>query len=148
MKEKLQKLQNIYYSTGASFTLGLLASTVLTNTADAQILLRSGNNFSSISENVTDSLSFFPSLLSGLSYLAGAFFGIVGILKVKDHMDAPEGTPLKEGAVRLAAGGALFALPLIYEASLYTIGTTNAQVTAPDINAAGFNAGDEVRRRP
>jgi hypothetical protein len=43
-------------------------------------------------------------------------------MKIKDHVENPGNEPLKNGAIRLAAGGALLALPIIFEAMTETIG--------------------------
>ncbi len=80
------------------------------------------NNFSKIAGNITTSISNLPGLLTGLAYMFGILLGVLGILKIKDHVENPSQTPLKDGAVRLAAGGGLFALPIIYEAMRETIG--------------------------
>jgi hypothetical protein len=80
-----------------------------------------------------------PGLVTGVAYLVGIVMGITGIFKLKDHVDNPSQTPLKEGAIRLVAGGALFALPIVYDAMLNTIGTTNNFVRAPSLNRAEFN---------
>lgn len=81
-----------------------------------------GNNFSTIAENITGSISSLPGLLSALSYMFGLLLGVLGVMKIKDHVENPTQTPLKDGAIRLAAGGALFALPILFEAMSATIG--------------------------
>jgi hypothetical protein len=68
----------------------------------------------------------------------GILLGVLGILKIKDHVENPNQTPLKDGAIRLAAGGGLFALPIIYEAMFQTVGT-GANVTAAQLNSVSFN---------
>ena len=78
-------------------------------------------------------------MISAFSYLMGLLLGVLGILKIKDHVENPSQTPLKDGAVRMASGGALFALPIISESMLNTIGTTNAQVQAPLLNRVEFD---------
>ena len=78
------------------------------------------------------SIQDVPGLLSGLAYIMGVILGILGVLKIKDHVENPTQTPLKEGAIRLAVGGALFALPILFESMFQTIsdgqgaGTTTA----------------------
>ena len=81
------------------------------------------NNFSSIAKNMTTSISQLPTLLGAVSYLFGLLLGVLGVMKIKDHVENPSQTHLKDGAIRLAAGGALFAIPMIYEAAKNTIGT-------------------------
>ena len=105
--------------------------------AHAQILVKQGQNFSDIAENVTDSISFFPALISGVAYLGGLGFGFMGLIKLKDHVDDPS-NPLKDAAIRIAIAGCLFSLPIIYEASLETIGDTDNFVDSARIKEAEF----------
>lgn len=102
----------------AAVTAGYLATTSQAH----------ANTFSNIAQNIIDSIADLPGLLTGLSYMFGILLGVLGILKIKDHVENPSNTPLKDGAIRLAAGGALFALPIIYEAARETIGADGAGV--------------------
>ena len=97
-----------------------------------------GNDFSSIAHNINDSISELPGLLTGVSYMMGILLGVLGILKIKDHVENPGQTPLQHGAIRLAAGGGLFALPIVYEAMLNTIGE-GSTVEAAKLNSVGWN---------
>jgi len=92
------------------------------------------NDFSSIAGNITDSIAALPGLISGIAYLLGMLMGVLGILKVKDHVENPTQTPLKDGAVRMASGGALFALPIVTEAMSTTIGATGFSVAPAQVN--------------
>ena len=85
-----------------------------------------GNNFSNISENIAKGISDIPGLFSALAYLFGILLAVLGIMKIKDHVENPGQTPLKDGAVRLLAGGALFAIPIVSEAMFSTIGEGEA----------------------
>lgn len=96
------------------------------------------NNFGNIAQNIQLSMANIPGLLSGVSYMFGILLGVLGVLKIKDHVENPAQTPLKDGAIRLAAGGGLFALPIIYEAMLETVGSNGANATAPLMNSVGF----------
>jgi hypothetical protein len=113
----------------AGFTAGLLLSS--SGTAHA-------NNFGNIAANITTSIANLPGLLTALAYMFGILLGVLGILKIKDHVENPGQTHLKDGAIRLAAGGALFALPIIFEAMFNTVGT-GANATAAQLNAVKFN---------
>lgn len=97
------------------------------------------NDFSDIAENIIDSVSALPGLLTGIAYMFGLLMGVLGILKVKDHVENPNQTPLKDGAIRMAAGGALFALPIVYEAMRETIGDTGYYVEPAELNRVLFN---------
>lgn len=94
-----------------------------------------GQDFKTIVTNMEGSISTIPGLISGVSYMMGILLGVLGILKIKDHVENPSQTPLQQGAIRLAAGGGLFALPIVYEAMRTTIGENNAVVDAPKIKA-------------
>lgn len=94
-----------------------------------------GKNFTSIVDNMEASIEGVPGLISGVSYMMGILLGVLGILKIKDHVENPGQTPLQQGAVRLAAGGGLFALPIVYEAMRTTIGNDGELVTAPKVKA-------------
>jgi hypothetical protein len=98
-----------------------------------------GSNFNTIAGNIINSISNLPGLLTGLSYLLGTILGVLGILKIKDHVENPGNTPLQQGAVRLAAGGALFAMPIVFEAMLETIGSSGAAPVTPTISDVTFN---------
>ncbi len=95
------------------------------------------NDFSTISGNITESIQELPGLLTGVSYMLGILLGVLGILKIKDHVENPGQTPLQHGAIRLAAGGGLFGLPIVYEAMQNTIGADGA--------SADFTALDGVQ---
>lgn len=68
-----------------------------------------------LTSNFVDSTLNLPSLVSDAAYASGILFGVMGVLELKDHVENPSQTPLNDGAVRLGADGALFALPLLYE---------------------------------
>ncbi|MCB9989483.1 MAG: hypothetical protein H6868_09175 [Rhodospirillales bacterium] len=97
------------------------------------------NDFNTISENIVHSISELPGLLSGLAYIVGLLLGALGILKVKDHVENPGSTPLKDGAIRIAAGGALFGLPIVFEAMRNTIGDVPNTVGAATMNPIELN---------
>ena len=126
-------LNNRSLQMGAAFTAGVLMSSSPAHAAAA------GNDFSTIAQNITNSISSLPGLLTALAYLFGILIGVLGILKIKDHVENPSNTPLKDGAIRLAAGGALFALPIIFDAMTNTAGNNGAGSSAASVNKARFN---------
>ena len=91
---------------------------------------------STITDNIVTSIGNVPSLLTGVSYMLGILLGVLGILKIKDHVENPSQTPLQHGAIRLMAGGGLFALPIVYEAMQTSIGTGTGPA-AIGVNAVG-----------
>ena len=124
-------LNNKSLQMGAAFTVGVMMSSSPANAA--------GNDFSTIAQNITNSVSSLPGLLTALAYLFGILIGVLGILKIKDHVENPSNTPLKDGAIRLAAGGALFALPIIFEAMTNTNGNNGLGASAASVYKARFN---------
>lgn len=123
------------YKMGAAMTVGMLAAAP----SQAHAQDGGGNNFSSIAENITNSISDVPGLLTAVSYLMGLLLGVLGVLKIKDHVENPTNVPIKEGAIRLAAGGALFALPILFEAMFETIGADGTATNAAELNSVQFN---------
>lgn len=81
-----------------------------------------GNDISDLANNIETSISNVPGLIAAFSYLLGVMFGIAAILKIRDHVENPHQTPLREGLIRALAGGALFSLPMVYEVVRTTIG--------------------------
>jgi hypothetical protein len=126
----IKTLRKKQIAMGAAFTTGVMMSPKA---------YAAGNDFSTIASNITNSIASLPGLLTALAYLFGILIGVLGILKIKDHVENPSNTPLKDGAIRLAAGGALFALPIIYEAMLNNNGSGNT-VSAAALYKAHFNA--------
>lgn len=126
-----KKLRTKMMTAGAATFIGMVSGV---ESASA-----GGRGFNNILDNMESSISGIPGLISGVSYMMGILLGVLGILKIKDHVENPGQTPLQQGAIRLAAGGGLFALPIVYEAMQTTIGNDGAGVTAPPINAIDFN---------
>ncbi len=122
----LNKVKNSYYTFGAVATVAAIAP----KSADAS------TGFSVITDNMTESVSNIPGLITVVAYLFGILLAVLGVLKIKDHVENPSQTPLREGAIRSAAGGALFALPIIFEAATQTIGTAGNDTSAATISKA------------
>lgn len=127
----LHKIKKQYYMAGAAMTMGIMGS----SPAHAQA---GGTGFSEVSNNLLDSITDIPTLLSGIAYLLGALFAVLGILKIKDHVENAQQTPLKEGAIRLAAGGALLAFPFMTEVVLESVGETGGGVNPSQISTINF----------
>lgn len=120
---KLNKLNRMGAYASASMVTGLMAS------KDAEAA-----SFTSISQTITSQIGGLPGFLTAIAYIMGVIFAILGILKIKDHVENPSQTPLKEGAIRLAAGGGLFVIPLITEAMQNLVGTAGTGVDVQKMN--------------
>lgn len=116
------KAKTSYYKLGAAITVGMVAASSDVHAAN--------NNFNNIATNITNSIGSLPGLISALAYLFGTLLAVLGVMKIKDHVENPTQTPLKDGAIRLLAGGALFAIPIIMEAMTETVGSGNATQAA------------------
>ena len=129
----IKHIRKSYYSAGASFTAGML----MANDAFAD------QTFNKIALNMTETIADIPGLLTGLCYMFGLLLFALGIMKVKDHVENPTNTPLKDGSIRLAAGGALFAIPFVTDSMLALISGGNENNTATTdaafVNKINFN---------
>lgn len=117
----------------SGFTAGALMASASVSDAHA-------NDFQNVTGNITDSVADLPNLLATVAYVGGAGLGIAGIYKLKQHVDAPQQVPMKDGLVRLGAGGGLLALPIVLEAMSETIGSGGATPTETltNINTLSF----------
>jgi len=119
-----KKTKTTYYAMGAAITVGMLASSEA----------HAANNFGSIAGNINTSISSLPGLVAAIAYLAGLLLAVLGVMKIKDHVENPSQTPLKDGAIRLLAGGMLFGLPILLEAMTETLNSGNTSVGASASN--------------
>ena len=88
-------------------TIGMMAG----SSADA--FAGTATTFRTMSQNIIQASGSFQSLISTVCWIGGAGLGVAGIFKLKQHVDNPGNTPLKDGVMRLAAGGALLSLPFM-----------------------------------
>ena len=107
MKKFIQK-QSLKLS--SLVVLGMMAGA---DDAYAQINAGTDGGFDDIGKDIIGGIDQLPGLVTGTSYMLGTLLGVLGILKIKDHVENPGQTPLQHGVIRLAAGGGLFALPII-----------------------------------
>jgi hypothetical protein len=71
--------------------------------------------------NTISSSADLPDLLSALSYLMGLILGIIGIFKLREHVESPGQVPIWDPIKRFLAGGSFFALPAMIEAAIETL---------------------------
>lgn len=86
--------------------------------------------------NIVVSSEDMPGLFSGACYLFGIVIGAFGIAKLYEHVINPNNVPVWDSIKRFAVSGALFALPIVLEASWNTV----ALDIAPH-EETGFNTG-------
>ena len=66
-----------------------------------------------------------PGVIAGIAYLMGLLFLFSAILKLKDHVENANQTPIWEGIKRIITAGALFALPMVSEVLYNSIADNN-----------------------
>ena len=135
----LSKLKYTYYVSGVAMTMGMMSVSGSAMAAPAPA--GGGTGFNVIAQNINESIQDIPGLISGVSYLLGVLFAVLGVMKIKDHVENPTQTQLKDGAIRLAAGGALFAVPTLMDAMVETIGDNNTLASSGPrgIGSASFS---------
>jgi hypothetical protein len=100
-----------------------------------------GQNFTNMTSNIVTSSGTLPNLISTVAYVGGIGLAVAGIFKLKQHVDNPGQTPMKDGLIRLGAGGGLLALPFMTEAMTNTISNGAGSAPAPatlQFGAASF----------
>lgn len=75
-----------------------------------------GQKLGDIILNVIISWDGVADILTTIAWIAGAFLGVAGIFKFKDHVDNPQQTKLSEGVKRMLAGGMMLAFPFMLAA--------------------------------
>ncbi len=60
-------------------------------------------------------------MVQTVAYVGGIGLGVAGIFKLKQHVDNPGQTPMKDGLARLGTGGGLLALPYVTTAMMGSI---------------------------
>ena len=124
-------MKHLHTKLAAIVTAGALAGAGTAQAGD--------NNFSTVTENIVESSADLPNLISTVAYVGGIGLGVAGIFKLKQHVDNPAQTPMKDGLVRLGASGGLIALPFMTEAMTNTVsGGEDGTVEVPKFDAVDF----------
>jgi hypothetical protein len=110
----------------SAFMASAMITTVVADAAHATTLIDMTNSTGS-------QVATFPRLISAACYVGGATFIGTGVMKVKQHVDNPGQTPLREGLVRLGSGGVLVAAP-----ALTSVMTTSSGVGSGNQAFVGF----------
>jgi hypothetical protein len=103
------KRSKMSHKLAAAATLGMMM-------ASSESAFAAAKTFKNMSDNIVTASSGFQNMISTVCWLGGAGLGVAGIFKLKQHVDNPGQTPMKDGLVRLGAGGGLLAFPFIQQA--------------------------------
>lgn len=110
---------------GGSSSLSLLMAPLVTSLETSSLFgitsTTDANNVNTVLGNISASLSSTPGIITAIAYLLGLIFSVMGVIKVKEHVEAPEQTKLNEPVIRLLVAGALFALPTLYTAMFNSV---------------------------
>ena len=88
----------------------------------------SGPTLGQVIRNIQTNSISLGGVFSGFSYLAGLVLGYLGIIKLKQHVENPQHSPLSASMTRFLAGGAFFALPFVMDVVRATIEDDGNQV--------------------
>ena len=102
-----------------------VAVTMLSMMDSSSVLASDGT---AVSQSVVTSISTIPQIINAFSYIAGLALGVLGILKIKDHVENPQNASLKDGAIRLLAGGSLLSLPMLFDVMINSFGASTTAV--------------------
>lgn len=102
--------QHFGHKFAAAATLGMLA------TSGNEALATTATTFRDMSNHIVASAGGFQNMISTVCWIGGAGLGVAGIFKLKNHVDNPGQTPMKDGLARIACGGGLLAFPFIQTA--------------------------------
>lgn len=119
-----------------------LTATILSSIASAEAIAGGDVNLGQMVSSTGGNVATFPKLISAACYVGGAAFIGTGVMKVKQHVDNPQ-TPLREGLVRLAAGGVLVAAPAMTAVMTNTSGVGGGNASFSDFGAINFGAAAE-----
>lgn len=136
LSNKLTKLSAV---TGAAFTIGTLGTGSAHAAAGIGAVDAGDGSFNDIGESIVSGIASLPGLLTALSYMMGLLFSVLGILKIKDHVENPTQTQLKDGAIRLAVGGGLFLIPVITTAMQDLVSTGQGAIDASKVNKISYD---------
>ena len=98
--------------------------------------------FKDVGDNIITSSGSLPAMVQTVAYIGGIGLGVAGVFKLKAHVDNPGQTPMKDGLVRLGAGGGLLALPYVTTAMMGSI--DNGQAGAMTEAAGGTFAAPQA----
>lgn len=85
--------------------------------------------------NTVNSSAELPFLFAAVAYMFGITLGVLGIIKLYEHVQNPNQTHISEGLKRLLAGGGLLALPIVVEAAWRTMNDDNIE----ELTLSGFS---------
>jgi hypothetical protein len=107
-------------------------------------------DFDDVQYNLKVGAAGLPRLIALFAYGAGAFFAISGLLKMKDWMDDPTRTTVREFLLRFIVAALLVYMPHVYTVTTGALFGTNAKggmaMTANDrIRSGNFRSFEKTK---
>ena len=123
-KMKKENIINVLYKKSTSFILRSVVFVlgIIPHSARAEDF--DEGDFSTLFVKIANSFSGAPGLIAAAAYVTGVLLAVSAIIKLKQHFDDPNNTPLREVMARAAIAGSLFALPYVASVAAATIGYT------------------------
>lgn len=114
-------LKNCYYKSCAALT----AFSLLSVKANAQ-----QSDIKDVTNTFKENIEALPDLIRVVCYIVGIGFGIAGLMKLKEYMDKPGGSPIITPMGRLLVAALLIALPTLLDIILESSTGSGGDVTA------------------
>lgn len=118
----------------AAVTVGMVAGASTSAHATASFV-----DAGDLVNNLVASSAGFVQLINLFGYIGGSGLAVAGIFKLKQHVDNPGQTPMKDGVMRLAAGGALLSLPFMVNVMQGSIGQGQSNQAIAASKISNFN---------
>ncbi len=132
MIEKI-KHNNLVFS--SFVTVAFLQSSL----AYAQNCGATTSNLAEITQELDCEISTVPTLLRSVCYIMGIGFTIAGLLKLKEYVDDPNRSFMKDALIRLGVGAMLIFLPWVIVTSAATFGAEGLQTEPGRQDLSVFN---------
>lgn len=84
--------------------------------------------------NTQRNLGSVPNFINWVSYIIGVALGVAGVSKLKQHVDNPGQTSIKDGLGRLAASGLFISLPFVLQTIRNTQDTAQSSANIYDLS--------------
>ena len=84
------------------------------------------NNLNAFLEKTAGETANIPQFLTLISYLIGAVLVVLGVVRLKAHIEQPSQVPMREGIARTAFGGLMLGVPYLIDIAGDTMVDTGA----------------------
>ena len=129
------KKTKLSHHIAAAVTVGAMLGNATSASATGGAVVDAG----SLVSNLITASAGFTQLLNVLGYVGGSGLAVAGIFKLKQHVDNPGQTPMKDGVMRLASGGALLSLPFMTQVMQGSVGEGQSSTGATIAKVSNFN---------